>query len=241
MIGLLIVFAISWFLLWIIARKHISVLGFRITGERLKLFGAGALIMALFCAINLLGQAQLKGFNYVLNPDYGLMDAVNGTFWILKAAMLEELVFRGALLYLLIRWLGATWACIISATAFGMYHWHSYEVFGERFILMAYVFLVTGAAGWMFAYAFAKTKSIYPPLGLHFGWIITSGVVLSEGPLGAQLFIPDGEAIEMGGWGTLTFFLWQTVVVPGIISWIIYRLYKDKVESTAEVEPFANH
>ncbi|NNK76373.1 MAG: CPBP family intramembrane metalloprotease, partial [Maribacter sp.] len=79
--------------------------------------------------------------------------------------MFEELIFRGAILYILIKKIGVNWACIISAIAFGIYHWFSYQMFGRGMIPMIYVFLLTGAAGWMFAYAFARTRSIYAPLG----------------------------------------------------------------------------
>lgn len=69
----------------------------------------------------------------------------------------------------------------------------------------------------MFAYAFARTKSIYAPLGLHFGWIVMSIVVLSEGPLGNSLFLIEGETIELGGWEQLLFFLWQTMIIPIVV------------------------
>ena len=62
-------------------------------------------------------------------------------------------------------------------------------MFGRGIVPMTYVLLVTGAGGWMFAYAFAKTKSILAPIGLHFGWILISIVLFSAGPLGNQLFI----------------------------------------------------
>ena len=91
---------------------------------------------------------------------------------------------------------------------------------------MIYVFLLTGAGGWMFAYAFAKTKSLYAPLGLHFGWIVVSIVVLSAGPLGKSLFVINGEPFELGGWEQLLFFLWQAVIIPGIITWYLIKRYK---------------
>jgi len=64
-----------------------------------------------------------------------------------------------------------------------------------------------------------------PPLGLHFGWIVVSIVVFSVGPLGNQLLIPEGEAVELGGWTTLLFFLWQAAVTPGIVTWYLLKRY----------------
>ena len=77
----------------------------------------------------------------------------------------------------------------------------------------------------MFAYAFARTRSIYAPLGLHFGWIVISIVVFSEGPLGNSLFAIEGEAKELGGWEQLLFFLWQTVIIPVFISCYLVKRY----------------
>lgn len=242
MIGLLVIFAITWGLLWLITREHITVLGFRPTRQRLKELGIGMTFMFVCCAINQLWQAHIKGHWYVLNPDYGILDFLAGTFWIFKAGLLEELVFRGTVLFLLIRWLGPVWGCIVSAVAFGMYHWHSYEVFGRGVVVMAYVFILTGAAGWAFAYSFAKTKSLYAPFGLHFGWIIFSGVVVSEGPLGPELFIADGPSSELPGWPQLGFFLFQSVLIPGLITWYLIRNYPNSqveeidLESVTETE-----
>lgn len=225
MLGVIVVFILSWLLLWFFSKEHISALGIIPTGRRLKEFIVGLILMAILCVINLVGQSYFSGFTYVHNPDYGIWDGLNATWWTLKAALFEELIFRGAILYILIKKIGVIRACIMASIAFGIYHWFSYNMFGRGIIQMAYVFLVTGAGGWMFAYAFAKTKSLYAPLGLHFGWIVISIVFLSAGPLGDSLLVPDGEAIEMGGWPQLFFFLFQAVITPGIVTWYLVRRY----------------
>ena len=225
MVGILIVFILSWLILWFFFKEQITALGILPTGRRLKEFSIGFILMAIFCVINLLGQSYFNELSYSQNSDYGIWESLNGIWWTFKAALLEELVFRGAILYILIKKIGLFRACVLDAIAFGIYHWFSYEMFGGRIIPMIYVFLLTGAGGWMFAYAFAKTKSLYAPLGLHFGWIAVSIVVFSDGPLGNQLFIPQGEALELGGWTTLMFFLWQTVIIPGFVTWYLLKRY----------------
>ncbi len=226
MLGILVVFALSWVILWLVNKEHITVLGLIPNQQRLKEFSLGLLSMASLCALNLLGQAYFKEISYVPNTDYGGWEALTAVGWTLRAAAFEEFVFRGALLYLAIRKLGTKKACLIAAIAFGIYHWFSYEMFGGRIIAMIYIFLLTGASGWAFALAFAKTKSLYAPLGLHFGWILVSIVVFSEGPLGNQLLVADDPGIEMGGWPTLIFFVWQAVAVPGIVTWYLLRRYR---------------
>lgn len=226
MLGLVVVFILSWVLLWLFSKEHITKSGVIPNYTRLKEFSVGLILMALFCVINQLGQSYFKEISYIRNPNYGFWESLNGIWWTFKAALFEELIFRGAILYVLIKKLGVNWACIISAIAFGIYHWFSYQMFGRGLVPMIYVFLLTGAGGWMFAYAFAKTKSLYAPLGLHFGWIVISIVLFSAGPLGNSLFVIDGETAELGGWEQLLFFLWQTVIIPGFISWYLVKRYK---------------
>lgn len=226
MLGVIVVFAISWLLLWLFSKKHIAVLGIIPNEKRLREFAIGLILMGSFCAINLLGQSYFKEICYVRNLSYGFGESLNGIWWTLKAVLFEELIFRGAILYLLIKRIGTNRACIISAIAFGIYHWFSYQMFGRGIIPMIYVFLLTGAGGWMFAYAFSKTKSLYAPLGLHFGWIVVSIVVFSAGPLGDSIFITQGDPVELSGWEQLLFFAWQTFIIPGIVTWYLIKKYK---------------
>ncbi|NNL79551.1 MAG: CPBP family intramembrane metalloprotease [Flavobacteriaceae bacterium] len=228
MLGVLVVFIISWLLLWLFFKEHITVLGLRPSRQRLREFSIGLLLIAVFCAINLLGQAYFQDVSYVQNPEYGIRESMNGVWWTFKAALFEELIFRGAILYILIRKIGVIKACIIASIAFGIYHWFSYDMFGLGIVQMIYVFLVTGAGGWMFAYAFAKTKSLYAPLGLHFGWIVISIVIFSAGPLGNSLMIPDGEGSDLSGWAQVLFFLWQTLLVPGTVTWFLIKKYPNR-------------
>ena len=223
MIGILVTLLLSWILLRKTVGEPITVLGIVPNPRRLKECGVGLLFMAALAVTNFLGQAYFKKISYAVDPDFSLGQFVNGCFWVLKAVLFEELVFRGAVLYLLIRSIGLIKACLLSSLAFGVYHWYSYEVFGERLILMTYVLLVTGCGGWMFAFAFAKTQSMYAPTGLHFGWNVVTAMVFSSGPLGTQWLVPQEEPIEMGGWATLLFFSLQAMVAPGLVTWFLWR------------------
>lgn len=226
MFVLLVVVPISWLLLRFVAREPITVLGITPSKRRLTELLVGMLFMAGVGVVNFLWQAHFKEISYELNPDYGAAQLLGATFWILKAVLLEELVFRGALLYLLIKFIGPVRACLIASLAFGVYHWFSYEVFGARLILMVYILLVTGAGGWMFSYAFAKTRSLYAPIGLHFGWNFVAAIVFSSGPVGNQLLVEQGGAAVTSEWVTLLFFSLQAIVAPGIVTWFLARVYR---------------
>ena len=100
----------------------------------------------------------------------------------------EELIFRGVLLYILIKRLGVTKAILISAIAFGAYHWFSFNLLGS-WLAMIYVFIITGIMGLILAYAYAKTLSMYIAIGFHLGWNFVNGFVFSRGPIGNGVFI----------------------------------------------------
>jgi hypothetical protein len=128
-----------------------------------------------------------------LNPDLTTTLVSKGVWWHLKSVLFEELIFRGVLLYLLIKKLGALKGIIISAIAFGIYHWFSHEVIGHP-AQMAVTFLTTGIMGLLYAYGYAKTFSLYVPVAIHFGWNFTKGFIFSEGPIGNGIFVQTGVA-----------------------------------------------
>ncbi|GAB5519296.1 MAG: hypothetical protein RhofKO_15470 [Rhodothermales bacterium] len=232
MIGLFVVFLLSWLLLWRLTGEPITVLGIAPNSQRAKEFLIGFAFMAGIAVINFVWQAHLKELTYQFNPEYSVLDFLGGSCWIAKAVVFEELVFRGALLYLLIKRIGLIKACLLSSVVFGIYHWFSYGVFGSRLILMAYIFLVTGAGGWMFAFTYAKTKSLFAPTGLHLGWNMVTAIVFSSGPIGNQLLIEQGVAVEWNEWFTLLFFSLQAIVAPGIVTCVLHARYKSTESSS---------
>ena len=79
---------------------------------------------------------------------------------------------------------------LISASAFGIYHWFSFGVWGNM-MAMILVFVVTGLMGYVFAAAYVKTKSIILPVGIHLGWNWINNTVFSNGPNGIQVLEAD--------------------------------------------------
>ena len=235
MLGLFVVFSLSWVLLRRLAGEPITVLGITPTWKRCNEFLLGMGFMAAIAVINFTWQAHFKQVTYVINTEYSLPDFFRGSFWIFRSVLFEELVFRGAILYLLIRYIGAIKACLLSSVIFGIYHWFSYEVFGARLVLMIYIFLVTGMGGWMFAFAYAKTKSLFAPVGLHLGWNLVSAIVFSSGPLGDQWLIQQGDAVNAGDWVTLIFFSLQAIFAPGLVTLYLLARHKSAESNAATV------
>ncbi|WP_460803278.1 lysostaphin resistance A-like protein [Microbulbifer agarilyticus] len=203
--------------------------------KRCSEFLLGMGFMAALAVINFSWQASFKQITYEINPEYSGLDFFHGSFWVFRSVLFEELLFRGAILYLLIRYIGIIKACLLSSVIFGVYHWFSYEVFGARPVLMLYIFLVTGMGGWMFAFAYAKTKSLFAPVGLHLGWNLVTAIVFSSGPLGNQWLIQQGEAVHASDWITLIFFSLQAVVAPGLVTLYLLGRYKSNERSAVPV------
>jgi membrane protease YdiL (CAAX protease family) len=203
MIGIIVQLAISWLIVWLFNKGNLSVLGFFPAKSRLLDFGIFFLITAICCASDFLLRMYFAEQQWKLNPDISASLIFTGLWWNLKSVLFEEFIFRGVLLYILIKKLGAVKAIIISAIAFGIYHWFSHEVIGDV-KQMAITFLLTGTMGLLYAYGYAKSFSLYIPCAIHLGWNITRSVIFSDSVIGDQLFV-------------------QVKPVPGVqVSWFIY-------------------
>ena len=231
MAGLIVELVISWLLLWIFFRKGLPVLGIAPTQTRLFNLVFGILIAAVCCALYYLSFAFFTTNRWTLNHAFTGQKLLAGSWWTLNSVLYEELIFRGALLYILIKKLGARTACIISAICFGVYHWFTSGALGNR-VQMTIIFIMTGIWGAMFAIAFAKTKSLYLPIGLHFGWNFMSTVIFSHGPLGYQLLIISGGQ-KLGQALSAVVFIFQVVAVPLVTYWYLRWLAK-KQKITAD-------
>ena len=190
MLGIIIQLAISWLIIWLFEKKCLSVLGFRPTIKRLISFLVFFLISAAFCSTEFLMKMYFGKQEWHLNPNLSLRLVVEGTWWNIKSVLFEELIFRGVLLYILIKHLGFSKAIIISAIAFGVYHWFSFGILGQL-IPMIWVFIMTGAMGLLLAYGYTKTFSLYIPIAVHLGWNLTTIFIFSRGPIGAGVWVPD--------------------------------------------------
>jgi uncharacterized protein len=188
MIGIIVQLAISWLLVWLFEKGNLKFLGFYPAKKRLLHFALFFIITGLCCAMGFFLKMYITQQQWILNPQLKVPLLLKGMWWNIKSVLFEELIFRGVLLYILLKKLRGTKAIIISAIAFGIYHWFSHELFWD-IKAMAIEFAVTGAMGLLLAYAYAKTYSLYIPIAIHIGWGIVQQVIFSNGPIGNQLFI----------------------------------------------------
>ena len=227
MIGVLVILAVSWLLLYLIEKKNILALGFLPLAKRGKQFLVGFIITAILCAIVQYIEAILKSSAWILNKNISGSIVLKSFWWDFTSVLTEELIFRGALLYILIQKIGPQKSILISAIAFGVYHWFSFGVLGN-IVAMVLVFVGTGLMGYAWAWAFSKTKSIALAFGLHLGWNFVYNTIFSKGPLGQLVLIPEGGN-ELYGRLSLLNFVIGMVIIPILI--LIYVKYAVKEEA----------
>jgi membrane protease YdiL (CAAX protease family) len=187
MLGIIVELAISWVLLWLIEKKHLSALGLIPTKRRIFQFLFLFFVAGLCCASGYLLR-MYYGEKWAINPSITFSRVLEALWWNIKSVLYEELIYRGAILYILLKRFGAGWGIVLSSIAFGIYHWFSFEVVGN-IPGMIQVFLITGAMGLVLAYAFWKTWSMYAAIGIHLGWNFVTLAIFSGGTIGNQVLV----------------------------------------------------
>ncbi|GAB3296161.1 CPBP family intramembrane glutamic endopeptidase [Hymenobacter humi] len=194
MAGILVQLLISWVLLRAFEKQDLSALGLAPTNARVKDFVIGLLMPVVYFTVLFSALSYLGHNPYHANPNYTSKEFFVGVWYLLKSVAFENLIFTGAILYILIKRLGTTKAALASAVAFGVYHWFSWNLFSQP-TAMAVTFFTTGVAGFVWALAFAKTASVYLPFSLHFGVDFVFSILFSQDKsLGPQLLIKTYEA-----------------------------------------------
>lgn len=185
--GIIVQLVISWLLVWLVEKGDLRCLGFFPTRKRMGDFALFFLITAACAALGYLLRMWIAKQSWQLNPRLDALLIGKGVWFVLKSVLFEELIFRGVILYLLIKKAGPAWGILITSAAFGIYHWFSHELWGKP-VQMAFEFFTSGAMGVVLAYGYYKTKSLYVPLAIHLAWNLVVMVIFSGDTIGGQLF-----------------------------------------------------
>ena len=232
MLGIIVQLALSWLFLWLIEKKNLSVLGFYPSKRRVFDFLIFFFITAACCSSDFIMRMLFAEQEWKLNPNLSFKLIIEGVWWNIKSVLFEELIFRGALLYILIKRIGAIKAIIISAIAFGIYHWFSFEAFGNP-VQMIIVFITTGIMGLLYAYGYAKTFSLYIPIAIHLGWNLTRSVIFSETIIGDQLLVQVKPVAQV----QVSYFTYYLITFFPMLSALLINYFllkkKKKVELSA--------
>ena len=188
MLGLIVIIVVSWILLHFIEKKDIEALGIMPICKRSVQFLMGFTIITLISILMIYIESIVLKVGWELKSSINFKNIFNSFIYHIRSALTEDLVFRGAILYILIQRIGSQKAIILSAICFGIYHVFSYGMLGASIIPIIYVILVTGFTGYVWAYTFAKTKSIMMPLGFHLGWNFIITLFYTSQPYGELIF-----------------------------------------------------
>jgi hypothetical protein len=153
-------------------------------------FGLFVAVYAVLTALGVAAWAGFQGFAGV--PPMLLMSVMAGIG--------EELVFRGVLFRVVEEAVGTTGALALSAILFGLLHAANP---GATVVSTTAIVL---EAGLMLAAAYAWSRSLWLPIGLHFAWNFTEGGVFGtavSGGAGKGIFAvdlsPSASALVTGG------------------------------------------
>ena len=222
MIGLFIILIITWGLLHFFEKENLSVLGILPKKNNLSQFLIGLFFITLVSLLNIYIETFYLEIEWKLNTTDPI--TVLNAFWYhLKSALTEDLIFRGAILFILINKIGHKKAILISAILFGIYHWFSYGILEEKVILLIYVFLITGFTGYVWAYTFYKTKSMMMGLGFHIGVNFINACFFESQPYG-ELIFQEISRINIENWNWLFFNLFKGLF-PSIVTLIFVKIY----------------
>ncbi len=191
MLGLIVILISSWITLRLTLGQGLNSIGITPNPKRIKQFVIGLVFALILSLLIILIDTMAKSIQWSFSSSTDFFGFIQVSYYHFISALTEDLLFRGALLYILLQKTNDSLGTLLSALAFGLYHWVSYGVVGD-FIPMLYVLVVTGLTGYIWAVAFVKSRSIAMGLGLHFGWNIILQM-FSRGPLGEFCFIPITE------------------------------------------------
>ena len=134
--------------------------------------GAG-LFVSVYVVLGLMGVVRIEGFA----GQAGVWVALAGA---LAAAVGEELAIRGGLFRVVEDMAGTLVAVLVSAAIFGLLHAANP---GANLVSSVSIAL---EAGVLLGLAYALTRSLWLPIGLHFGWNFTEGGVFGAAVSGGQ-------------------------------------------------------
>jgi membrane protease YdiL (CAAX protease family) len=187
MIQLVALLAISWLLIWLFQKQHLSVLGLTLTKERLNYFLVLFIVSALLSATAFFLRMYFAKEVYTFSPSLTTKSILSEIWYQFRMVLTEELICRGALLYILIKKAGSVTAIIVSSVIFAALHWLNAGIWGN-FTQMIIVFSFTFTMGLLLAYSYARTFSLLIPFAIHFGWNLTQNYIFPGSTTGTHIF-----------------------------------------------------
>ncbi len=148
----------------------------------LALLGA-AVGLCLFCASA--GLVALLGYYHFAGASFSQL--VGGAIASFAAAVGEELLFRGFIFCFIERAAGTWIAVLVSAVLFGLAHALN------RGATARDVLAIAVEAGVLLSAAYVYSRSLWLPIGIHFGWDFAGGAIFKNATI-----LPGPDVITGG-------------------------------------------
>jgi uncharacterized protein len=174
---------VTWFCLHFLERMPFATLGYVLHRGWWRDVLLGLALSVLMIVVVIALQTLSGGMQLRFNPlewrallgGFTLASAM-----LLLAATFEEILFRGYAFQTLLRDVPAVVPITLLALLFGLAHWSN----PSRTVLST---INTALAGVWLAVAYLKTRSLWFPTALHFGWNWTMGLCFGLSVSGMQL------------------------------------------------------
>lgn len=158
--------AASYLVVKLLHKKTLAAIGLAFDMRGLRDAGIGMLAGILMMTF-IFGLQYLQGYVTVSATEYDLSSGaqvflVSMAFFCV-AALFEEILFRGYPFQTLVRGIGFIPSTLLVALAFGAAHLANPNA-------NAFGFINTAIASVLFCVAYWRTRSLWLPFGIHFGW-----------------------------------------------------------------------
>lgn len=148
-------------------------------------------------------------------------ELILGFLVLLVASLAEEVAFRGYPFQRLIEAFGPTFATILLSALFAVIH-----IFNPGSSSAST--LTTFLAGWLLSLAYLRTRALWLPWGLHFGWNASMGLLFGLPISGLRTFSPVVSSVARGplwltgdGYGPEGSAVAVVVILIGIMTLIL--------------------
>ena len=218
--------------------RHWRDLGLAPNSERLRHVGAGFAIAAipLLC----FGALILQLGVYSLRESVPLLPLLQRMLSALVVPLIEEPLFRGLILGILLRAGSSLFATLATSAFFSVLHFlkapehstttvtwrsgfdsiaNSFGQFQQPLLLLA-GFTTLFVVGWILADARIRTRSLWLPIGLHAGWIFASAIF-------NKLARREWEALP---WLGRNLLVGLAPLGVALVSWMLLRVWLKYVE-----------
>ncbi len=226
LVGIVTVLLSSYVLVRVFHHKPLQAIGLALRPGALREFGLGWLLAAvmqviIFCIMWAAGCISVDVWSFSLQRAVAVL--IDGFVFFVLAAAFEEVLFRGYVFQSLMQGISALPAMFVMGISFSLAHWSNpnASVLG---------LLNVGLAALWLTMAYLKTRSLWLPIGLHFGWnftqttllgLPTSGVTFADKRLfmtttGGPVWItgggfgPEGGALATLALLLCSWYVWQS-------------------------------